>query len=71
MKIIKEEHLQSDQSVGSILKIDLNGICLHYQQENIMRFKDYFFDQFLDAITGEDEEEDFSSQDTQKWFIIS
>ena len=45
-----------------ILKID--ELRLFYQQENVFRIKDYFFDQFLDALTGESVEE----VGNDKWF---
>ena len=46
-----------------ILKID--ELRLFYQQENVFRIKDYFFDQFLDALTGESVEE----VGNDKWFL--
>ena len=46
-----------------ILKID--KLTLFYQQENVFRIRDYFFDQFLDAITGESVEE----AGNDKWFL--
>jgi len=67
MKIFKNDELPPDQKITNIIKVGFGGLILHYQQENIMRIKEYFFDKFLDAIIGDNEEiERF--QGTMKWF---
>lgn len=40
------------KKVPNKIILSLDEISLFYQQENVFRIKDYFFEQFLDAITG-------------------
>lgn len=63
-EFLKEEHLKPDQKIVNKVFIQLNGLLLSYQHENVMRIRTYFFDQFLDAITGEKVEKEVQN----KWY---
>jgi hypothetical protein len=73
IKIYNEEHMKPDQKISVTTKLDIDGLVLFYQQENVMRIKDYFFDKFLNAITGggEDPNKSASMSQTQKWFVTN
>jgi hypothetical protein len=45
--------LRPEQKISNSIKLNLEHLLLYYQHQNVMRIKDYFFDQFLDALTGE------------------
>ena len=62
----KEDMLCLDSKINNKIMLNLDEIILHYQYENVMRFKDYFFDQFINAITGDT----ILKEPTIKWFSM-
>jgi hypothetical protein len=53
------------KKVPNKIIIKLDEINLYYQQENVFRIKDYFFNQFLDALTGDATPEEVG----EKWYL--